>query len=248
MFCKNCGTENLDTAKFCVGCGNDLTAAPAEPVYEAPVYEAPVYEAPVEAPVVEEAAPNAFNQAIDFGKNYMEEAKKDKKKLLPLIIAGAGVLTLILILLLTAKPYKSALNRELKYYNGKATERTIQKSYPKDYWEYMEDEYDMTAEDRFESYEDYVDDMIEELEEEYGRNVRISYKVKNKDKLSDKKLNNLKDYYKGYDMAKKKLTKAYELELEITIKGSDDKEVLDAEAIVYKYAGKWYVYSLDIDY
>lgn len=33
MFCKNCGTENLDTAKFCKNCGQILSteeAAPAE--------------------------------------------------------------------------------------------------------------------------------------------------------------------------------------------------------------------------
>ena len=48
MFCKNCGTQNQDGARFCAGCGADLTPAPAQPVYQAPVQQAPVQQAPVQ--------------------------------------------------------------------------------------------------------------------------------------------------------------------------------------------------------
>lgn len=46
MFCKNCGTQNQDGARFCAGCGADLTPAPAQPVYQAPVQQAPAQQAP----------------------------------------------------------------------------------------------------------------------------------------------------------------------------------------------------------
>lgn len=58
MFCKYCGTQLNDDAKFCTACGKALVEepaqAPTEPVYKAPaepVYQAPaepVYQAPAE--------------------------------------------------------------------------------------------------------------------------------------------------------------------------------------------------------
>ena len=139
MFCKNCGTDNLDTARFCVGCGTDLTAAPAEPVYEEPavqepVYQEPVYQAP-EAPAEENAFSQAFDKAADFGKNYVEEAKKDKKKLLIPIIAVAATLTLILVIALCSSPWKKPLNNYEKIMNGNISESRIEKLYPEEFWE-----------------------------------------------------------------------------------------------------------------
>ena len=105
----------------------------------------------------------------------------------------------------------------------------------------------ISVSDSWEAKEKSMDAMVEFLEEEYGDNVKITYKIKEADKLSDKKLGDLKDYYKECGMEKKSLTKAYELELEINVKGSDDKETLDGEAVVFKYKNKWYVDYLDID-
>ena len=248
MFCKNCGTDNLDTARFCVGCGTDLTAAPAEPVYEEPaiqepVYQEPVYQAPEapEAPAEENAFSQAFDKAADFGKNYVEEAKKDKKKLLIPIIAVAATLTLIIALIaFGGGGYKKALNPYEKILNGKASEKTVEKMMPKDYWEYMDDEYDTTPEDLYDMIDENYDDMLDEMEEEYGENVKVSFKVVEKDKLSEKKLDDLKDTYKECGMAKKNLTKAYKLKVEVTIKGSDDKDTEKMTMIVFKYKGKWY--------
>ncbi len=246
MLCNNCGTENLDGAKFCVGCGAELVAAPVyqEPVYQEPVYQEPVYQEPVY-----QEAPQEFFAPQEEGFAPVEAPQENKiKKLLPLIIGGAAALTLILILILTAKPYKKALNLEMDYYEGTLTQASYEKQYPKEYWEYVEDEFDVTVEERYEAYEESYDEWFGEYyEKEFGDNVKFSYKITDKKKLSDKKLKELRSDYSDYDMAKKDITKAYKLDLEVTIKGSDDKETYDGEAVVFKYKGKWYVDYLDWD-
>lgn len=50
--CAQCGTQNIDTAKFCKGCGNKFEAAQPAPVQPAPVQPTPAQPAPVQpAPV-----------------------------------------------------------------------------------------------------------------------------------------------------------------------------------------------------
>ena len=251
MFCKNCGAENYDGARFCVGCGAELTSAPAQPVYEQPVYEQPVYQAPVqEAPVsggfeqtfnnVKDGAADAFNKAADFGKNYMEEAKKDKKKLIVPVVAIVAVLAIIIGLIASlGGGYKTALNNYYKkYLIGKATQSTIKNMYPKEYWEEM----DTDPEEAWESYEEYSEDMVEALEEEYGKNLRVTYKITDKDKLDKDDLKELReDLHESWGVKKKAVKKAYELELDLTIKGRDDEETDEATVTVAKIGSRWYI-------
>ncbi len=41
MFCSNCGHQNADGAKFCAGCGGQLTTNALAPQYNAPQYANP---------------------------------------------------------------------------------------------------------------------------------------------------------------------------------------------------------------
>ena len=69
MICNNCGTQNDDSSKFCIGCGSDLTAQAPQNPYETaqapqapqnpyetaqtpPTYQAPVdpYQPPMQTP------------------------------------------------------------------------------------------------------------------------------------------------------------------------------------------------------
>lgn len=60
MICNNCGRQNEDGVRFCIGCGADLTAAP-QPTYQAPQapYQAPQapYQPPYQAPYGMPVAP-----------------------------------------------------------------------------------------------------------------------------------------------------------------------------------------------
>ena len=55
-FCKNCGSEQLEGAKFCMKCGSQMDAAAAPPVYTPPPSDTtapPVFAAPPVPPVYE---------------------------------------------------------------------------------------------------------------------------------------------------------------------------------------------------
>lgn len=77
MFCQNCGKQNPDGSVFCDGCGAQIGAAPAAPVYEAPA-QAPTYAPPAQ-PVVNYYAPQgtvAVKPAGNgFGKKLMDTIK-----------------------------------------------------------------------------------------------------------------------------------------------------------------------------
>ena len=112
---------------------------------------------------------------------------------------------------------------------------------PAEYWEYMEDEYDLDIDEMIEEAEENADDMMDFYEEEYGDNIRVSYKITKKKELSDKKLEGIAEALAdAYDLDEDKFTSAYELDVEMTIKGSEDDDEEENEMTVIKYAGKWY--------
>ena len=53
--CAQCGTQNIDTAKFCKGCGNKFEAVQPAPAQPAPVQPTPVQPAPVQSVPVQHA-------------------------------------------------------------------------------------------------------------------------------------------------------------------------------------------------
>lgn len=53
--CAQCGTQNIDTAKFCKGCGNKFETVQPAPVQPAPVQPTPVQPAPVQSVPVQHA-------------------------------------------------------------------------------------------------------------------------------------------------------------------------------------------------
>lgn len=75
MLCKQCGTENRDTASFCAGCGASLRRT-----------------------VREENRPEGFEQEPQIG--YCGQVIPPKKKIRPLWIAAAAVLLIVLIVVI----------------------------------------------------------------------------------------------------------------------------------------------------
>lgn len=242
-FCQNCGKPLDDTMRFCDGCGASQQ--------EAPQQEVPQQEVPQQAPVAT-AAPKkegfSFNKVVGevktFANGLVNRCKADKKFMYTCIgIAAAAVVVLVLLLSLVfgsggmTKPIDTMIDVTFK---GKVSK--IKDLAPDDYWEWYEDEYDMDIDDIIDDAEDEFDDVIDYYEDEYGDNIRVSYKVEKKKKLSDKKLKGIAEALADrYDLDEDDFTEAYELDVEMTIKGSDDDDTDDSEMTVIKYKGKWYL-------
>lgn len=217
-FCHKCGSKLNDMDVFCEICGVKQATSTIRPAVE-------------ESDIAQPA----------------EKAKKMPKGLI--IGIGAGVAAIVLIVILAivffGTPYKSAVEDYFDFNLNGAFEK-LEGLAPEEYWEYLEDMNGTSVEDAIEYYEEYevYDAMIESLEPEYGKNIKFSYKIVHEDELSERKLDTIKDGLKDkYGIAKRTVKKAYELEVDVTIKGSEDTDTEELEIIVVNIGNDWYVVS-----
>lgn len=222
MFCEKCGAPNDDTAKVCGSCGAEL-AETATPETGAPA-PAPVEESSILSKILKIAVP-----------------------------AGAAIVAFII--LACAGIFKPAHQKVLeKYVNS------MVKANAKAYCEVAINPYDMeqafesdftdyeNKKEMIEYYQDYLDEEKEELEDEYGKNLRAKIKIKDVKKYTRKEIKALNEYisdldYDGYD-GNKILQDIRVVKAKITIKGSEDDESNTDEFVVYKTKGKWYCGSI----
>lgn len=83
--------------------------------------------------------------------------------------------------------------------------------------------------------------------EAYGKNIKVSYKIKNAAKCDKDDLKKIeKSLNRGNDKSDKdvKVSEAYEIKANITIKGKeDDKDIKNQKFSALKIDGKWYIES-----
>ena len=233
--------------------------APQQPVYQQPAYQQPqqpAYQqggyqaapAPTAAPAKPAKKSNIdlnkiFDQVKIFANGVVNRCKVDKKFMISCCaIAAAVVLVIILAIVLLGKPaYQKPIDTYISVmFKGKASK--IKDLAPKEYWDYMEEEQDMDVDEFIEEFEEEYDDMQEMLEDEYGKNIRVTYKVEKTKDLSDKKVEKIAEALEEqYDIDENSVKAAKELDVEMTIKGSEDDDEDDAEFTVVKIGSKWYM-------
>lgn len=220
-FCNNCGSIMDDDVMFCPTCG----------AANAPAAEAPAAEVPAENPVDTYAEIPAEESATPA----------DNKKNLITLLAGVAAVAVVVILaiLLFGSSYKDAVNNLEGVLNGKANK--IESLAPKAYWTYLEEEEEVELKELKKDFKENYEDAKEELEEEYGKNAKFNIKITDKKKLSKKKVGKIAEAIEdSYDIDEKKVKAAYELEVEMTIKGREDEEEQEMELVSVKIGGKWY--------
>lgn len=229
-FCNNCGSIMEDDAVFCTNCGAREEAAPAaEPVAaEAPVFE----ESPAAAPAKK-----------DFKALFA--SLKERPDFKTLVIASAALvvaIVLAIVFLCSGGSYKTAVKNYQAVMNGNVGK--ITSLAPSGYWKYLEEEEDLTKADVKENFKEYYEEFEEMLEDQYGKNAKITIKITDADDLSKKKLEALAENIEdNYDIDEKKVTAGYELECEMTIKGEEDDDETEQTLYAVKIGGSWYLVS-----
>ncbi len=237
MNCPNCGASNAPETNFCISCGTALPKEAVQPAPVAPVAE-PVPAAPA-APAAEPKSGNILTQLKDTLASVFKPLLA-KKGLLTAIIGGVALLLVAAILCGIFVPTEKTPVKDLINITLKGDFDKLEKLLPEDFIEWYEDENEGDFGKLIESEEETADKYLEALEEEYGEKIRISFKVTEKKVLSDKKLDNIKDSLKEIGINKKDVKKAVQLDVDYTIKGSDDNDEDDFKITVVKIGGKWY--------
>ena len=93
-------------------------------------------------------------------------------------------------------------------------------------------------------YEEMIEEReydIEDYIEEFGDDYTVTYEILSKEKMDEDDLEEGREAFEEYGMVGKKLTEAYMVEYEVTIKGSEGEDSHTEYSTILKYDGKWYV-------
>ena len=214
-FCKNCGKELPENGVCDCQANETANAAEVKEEIKEVVNDAPKATAPNPVP---EAATGAA-------------ASSDKKSLA--IVAVAGIVALILLIVIFKALFGGGYKKPIEnYFKGiqKYNDKKYYSAFPEDFAEEIEDEVDDDYDDEF---EDYIDDkMLDGLEDIYGKNIKFKLKFGDKKEMKKREVRLIE---KALDVDVKK---AYEVELEVTVKGKEDKDTLDFVAYVGKIKGE----------
>lgn len=203
MFCQNCGQEIPDDSRFCDYCGQPQQVYDGQGTGEQQGY-GPYGEPPV----------NYDTQGYGNQPVYGTEPKRNSGKMIGIIacLLAAVVIIVILRACFGGKP-TTPLNNIQKIINKQETDITkivdattpgfVSDAY-KDMLKVLEGnkEYKKTIKEILENSEDQIDDLwsysFDDLEDEYGKNVKISYKVKKKEKLTKDEKKSISEGYAAF--------------------------------------------------
>ena len=164
------------------------------------------------------------------------------------IAAAAVVLLVVIIVVISAIASGSGAKGALKTY-FKAVENENFKKYISVMPEGEKKLYNVADEEALEiEIEDELKNRMDNLEDKYGKNVKYKIKVTDKDEMTTKSLNVIRNAYSlSNDLAEVEVKKGVELDFEIEIKGKEESAEGSGSALVIKEDGKWKVYEIELN-
>lgn len=107
----------------------------------------------------------------------------------------------------------------------------------------------MNYDDLVNLYEDqFEDSFVDDMKDEYGRDFKIDYKIYEAEKLSKDDLTDLNsDYAYSFGTDDDFISEAMELDVDMSIEGSEGSDVENTTIVVIKIGGKWYLDMFSLD-
>lgn len=170
----------------------------------------------------------------EVSQNISNKNKKTGK----IAIIAAAVLVLICA---GSAASSSAYKKPIKnYYEAieKQDGKKLKKVMGKTIVSAIEDMYD-DDDDVDDLFDDLAESEYDSLVDEYGKKLKIKYKIVDKEKLDKSDRKKIEKQFKETYKEKVKVSKGYELDVEVTYKGKDDKETKDETVKVIKLNGEW---------
>lgn len=164
------------------------------------------------------------------------------------IAAAAVVLLVVIIVVISAIASGSGAKGALKTY-FKSVENENFKKYISVMSEGEKKLYNLVDDEALEiEIEDELKNRMDNLEDKYGKNVKFKIKVTDKDEMTTKSLNVIRNAYSlSNDLAEVEIKKGVELDFEIEIKGKEESAEGFGSALVIKEDGKWKVYEIELN-
>lgn len=213
QFCPKCGQRCPDGVTVCPACGYSENAAPKKPA----------------------GNPDGFvNNMVEKLKAFLSDPQAAIKKLIPVAVGLVVVIVAVVILAsVLGNTPKRTMNRYLDYITD---EGEIEEILPESVWKNFEDK-----KAKKESYEEDIDFAKAALEEFYGKDFSFSVDIVDEDEMDD---DDVRDVAKAlnsmYDIPKKQVTAAYEIEYEVSIDG-EDEDTAELDWTLVKIDGDWYL-------
>ena len=228
MNCKKCGAPLPENAMFCEKCGQKV-----EPVTAAvPPLEAASNPNPTPNPAIPPTSAGFIVPPVDAAEN-----KNKKIGMIATVVAAVIVVVLLTSLLFSHSPKDCV--KDFYKATQKASASQMLNLVPKKCQKYLMDKYDISKKELKETVQDYLDDNLDNWEDDYGDGIKVKIEFKDKDKVSN---DDIKDWNESFDDKdiKLKVKKGYEYEIKVKIKGNDDDTSYKESSNALKIDGKWY--------
>ena len=263
MFCDKCGNQLPDGAKFCDKCGAQAAQAAGDPAvvgdpavagpqpaaepasgdyFSAPGGQQPAAGDYFSTPGGQQPAPDGNIPGMAAQVHSGTAWVKILIAVVVVAVLGLGVKGIF---------FRSSPEKPLDYLVqtvNKGDSKYLVKMFPKQVQSILKSPLIKS------SLDSSIADMREDIENEVGRNAKMSYKVKSKTRLSKderenfvsgvtKSLSSLMSFGSLSDSTLPDLNikDAYELEVELTIKGADGSDSEEIELVSFKLGGNWYI-------
>jgi len=182
-------------------------------------------------------------KVFDVGalKLLINRNKNKIMKIARIAVPAAAALLVLVIIICAIAANSGAKGAAKKYF------KAIQKQNVEDYIELMPSNsklYYANEQDLYDDVEDNLATTLDYLETEYGKNIKFKLKNIEKDELTNKKFKLITSAYSVNDTLRAiEISKAYEVDFELAVKGKDDDDENDVSLVLIKENGDWKVYE-----